>query len=334
MKIYNKKSISNSLKINSIANYFIELNDKNDFVEFHKFVKSKDLPVLVIGEGTNIVLPDFYEGIVVKPDFININFNKTDNTISVGSSVNWHEFVNFTIDKNIIGFENLSSIPGSVGAAPIQNIGAYGQEVSNLIKSVECYDYINNKFITLSKDDCCFSYRHSIFKESNFLIYKIDFYTDIFTEHNLTYESVKKYITNNNINPKNMSTHDVSKMITSIRSITLPDPSLVPNVGSFFKNTVMNKENIKTNKFSFNDLVLWEVDSIKVKVGSARLIELIKNDLKKFDNVEIYKNHSLVIVTNKNASQQNVIDFADHIKQQVFDTFNVSLEIEPSIVLS
>jgi len=108
----------------------------------------------------------------------------------------------------------------------------------------------------------------------------------------------------------------------------------VPNVGSFFKNTVMNKENIKTNKFSFDDLVLWEIDSSKVKVGSARLIELIKNDLKKFDNVEIYKNHSLVIVTNKNASQQNVIDFADHIKQQVFDTFNVSLEIEPSIVLS
>ena len=96
----------------------------------------------------------------------------------------------------------------------------------------------------------------------------------------------------------------------------------------------MNKENIKTNKFSFNDLVLWEVDSIKVKVGSARLIELIKNDLKKFDNVEIYKNHSLVIVTNKVASQQNVIDFADHIKEKVFDTFNVSLEIEPSIVLN
>ena len=334
MKIYNKKLISNSLQINSIADCYIELNDKNDFIEFHKFVKSKDAPVLVIGEGTNVVLPDFYQGIVVKPNFTNININKTDNTISAGSSVNWHEFVNFTINNNIMGFENLSSIPGSVGAAPIQNIGAYGQEVSNLIKSVDCYDYINNKFSTLSKDDCYFSYRHSIFKDNNFVIYNIDFHTDICQEHNLTYESVKKYMTNNNINPKNMTTHDVSKMITSIRSFTLPDPSVVPNVGSFFKNTVMNKKNIKTNKFSFDDLVLWEIDSSKVKVGSARLIELIKNDLKKFDNVEIYKNHSLVIVTNKNASQHNVIDFADHIKQQVFDTFNVSLEIEPTIVLS
>ena len=332
MNIYKNKLINNSLRLNSIANYFIELTDKNDFIELHKFIKIKNLPVLVIGEGTNVVLPDIFEGIVVKPNFNEINFNEHNNTISAGSSVNWHEFVINTINNNIVGFENLSSIPGSVGASPIQNIGAYGQEVSNLIESVDCYDYINNEFISLNNEDCNFSYRNSIFKKNNLLIYKLNFYTDSHKEHNLEYDSIKKYMTNNSIDPKNITTHDVSRMITDIRSITLPDPIKIPNAGSFFKNNVINKSDIKLDRFSIDELVLWEIDSEKVKVGTARLIELIKNELTKFDNVEIYENHSLVLITNKNANQKNVIDFAEHIKERIYDTFHITLEIEPTVI--
>ena len=332
MNIYKKKLINNSLRLNSIANYFIELTDKNDFIKLHKFIKNKNLPVLVIGEGTNVVLPDIYEGIVVKPNFNEINFNEHNNTISAGSSVNWHEFVINTINNNIVGFENLSSIPGSVGASPIQNIGAYGQEVSNLIESVDCYDYINNKFISLNNEDCNFSYRDSVFKKNNLLIYKLNFYTDSHKEHNLEYDSIKKYMTINSIDPKDISTHDVSRMITDIRSMTLPDPIEVPNAGSFFKNNVINKSDIKLDKFSIDELVLWEIDSEKVKVGTARLIELIKNELTKFDNVDIYENHSLVLITNKNANQKNVIDFAEHIKERIYDTFHITLEIEPTVI--
>ena len=332
MNIHKKKLINNSLRLNSIANYFLELTNKNDFIELHKFIKIKNLPVLVIGEGTNVVLPDLFEGIVVKPNFNDINFDDHDNTISAGSSVNWHEFVIHTINNNIVGFENLSSIPGSVGAAPIQNIGAYGQEVSNLIESVDCYDYINNEFISLNNEDCNFSYRDSIFKKNNLLIYKLNFYTDSHKEHNLEYDSIKKYMTNNKIDPKNISTHDVSRMITNIRSTTLPDPIEVPNAGSFFKNIVVNKNSIKLDKFSIDELVLWEIDSEKVKVGSARLIELIKDGFTKFDNVEIYENHSLVLITNKNTNQKNIIDFAEHIKERIYDTFNIALEIEPTVI--
>ena len=332
MNIYKKRLINNSLRLNSIANYFIELTDKNDFIELHKFIKNKNLPVLVIGEGTNVVLPDIFEGIVVKPNFNEINFNEHNNTISAGSSVNWHEFVINTINNNIVGFENLSSIPGSVGASPIQNIGAYGQEVSNLIESVDCYDYINNKFISLNNEDCNFSYRDSVFKKNNLLIYKLNFYTDSHKEHNLEYDSIKKYMTINSIDPKDISTHDVSRMITDIRSMTLPDPIEVPNAGSFFKNNVINKSDIKLDKFSIDELVLWEIDSEKVKVGTARLIELIKNELTKFDNVDIYENHSLVLITNKNANQKNVIDFAEHIKERIYDTFHITLEIEPTVI--
>ena len=332
MKIYKKKLINNSLRLNSIANYFIELTDENDFIELHEFIKMKNLPVLVIGEGTNLVLPDVFEGIVVKPNFNDINFNEHDNTISAGSSVNWHEFVIHTINNNIIGFENLSSIPGSVGAAPIQNIGAYGQEVSNLIQSVDCYDYISNEFISLNKEDCCFSYRNSIFKNNNLLIYRLNFFTDNHKELNLHYDSIKKYMTANEIDPNNINTLEVSRMITNIRSITLPDPMDVPNAGSFFKNAVVNKSLIKLDKFSIDELVLWEIDSKKVKVGSARLIELIKDEFNKFDNVDIYENHSLVLITNENANQKNVIDFAEHIKERIFDIFHITLEIEPTVI--
>ena len=136
----------------------------------------------------------------------------------------------------------------------------------------------------------------------------------------------------NSIDPKKISTRDVSRMISDIRSITLPDPIEVPNAGSFFKNIVINKSDIKLDKFSIDELVLWEIDSEKVKVGSARLIELIKNELTKFDNVDIYKNHSLVLITNKNANQKNVIDFAEHIKEKIYDTFHITLEIEPTVI--
>ena len=226
----------------------------------------------------------------------------------------------------------MSSIPGSVGASPIQNIGAYGQEVSNLIESVDCYDYINNEFISLNNEDCNFSYRDSIFKKNNLLIYRLNFYTDTHKEHNLEYDSIKKYMTSNSIDPKKVSTLDVSRMISDIRSITLPDPIEVPNAGSFFKNNVINKSDIKLDRFSIDELVLWEIDSEKVKVGTARLIELIKNELTKFDNVDIYENHSLVLITNKNANQKNVIDFAEHIKERIYDTFHITLEIEPTVI--
>ena len=151
-------------------------------------------------------------------------------------------------------------------------------------------------------------------------------------EHNLEYDSIKKYMTNNSIDPKNITTRDVSRMITDIRSITLPDPIEIPNAGSFFKNNVINKSDIKLDRFSIDELVLWEIDSEKVKVGTARLIELIKNELTKFDNVEIYENHSLVLITNKNANQKNVIDFAEHIKERIYDTFHITLEIEPAVI--
>jgi len=334
MKIFNNTSICNSLKIASNAKYYIEIHHRDDFSELNEFIAKKNLPILVIGEGTNLVLPDFFEGIAVKPMFNHINYDNALNIVSVGSSVNWNSLVKEMVNNNIYGYENLSSIPGSVGAAPIQNIGAYGQEVSKLIMSVDCYDYKTGKFINLTNDDCDFRYRDSIFKNNTLIIYNINFITNHKNNFNHEYESIKRYITKHEVNINSLKLKDASLMITNIRNSTLPNPSSIPNVGSFFKNSIIKIDDIKTNKFLLNQLILWDIDSMYVKVGSARLIELIKNEIQKHENVTIYENHSLVLVTNGKATQSEVLNFAEDIKEKVFEVFNISLEIEPTVIVN
>ncbi len=332
MNILSNHNISNSLKINSKCRFFIEINEVTQFENLYKFVNEQKLPVLVIGEGTNIVPKDYFEGIVIKPTFNKVQYNTNDSTVSVGSSVNWHSFVKEMIENKIYGFENLSLIPGSVGASPIQNIGAYGQEVSNLIAKVDCFDYVKNKFLSLSNSDCNFSYRKSSLKDKPYIIFNIDFITNGFKSLNLEYESIQSYIKDNNINLSSISLNRASEIIVDIRNSILPDPIQVPNVGSFFKNPTINKNEINTSKFNLEDLIIWQHDSDRVKVGAARLIQLVKNDLENFNNVSIYSNHALVLISNGKATQREILSFANNIKDVVNETFNISLDIEPTVI--
>ena len=332
MNILSNHNISNSLKINSKCRFFIEINEVTQFENLYKFINEQKLPVLVIGEGTNIVPKDYFEGVVIKPTFNKVQYNTNDSTVSVGSSVNWHSFVKEMIKKKIYGFENLSLIPGSVGASPIQNIGAYGQEVSNLIARVDCFDYVKNKFLSLSNSDCNFSYRKSSLKDKPYIIFNIDFITNGFKSLNLEYESIQNYIKDNNINLSSISLNRASEIIVDIRNSILPDPIQIPNFGSFFKNPTINKNEINTSKFNLEDLIIWHHDSDTVKVGAARLIQLVKNDLENFNNVSIYSNHALVLVSNGKATQREILSFANNIKDVINETFNISLDIEPTVI--
>jgi len=322
-------NINNSLKINSCAKLYTEISTKDDFIELHKYIKNNDLTYLVIGEGTNIVLPENFNGIVIALSFNELTFDNDLKTVRAGASLNWHNFVCECIKNNIHGFENLSLIPGSVGAAPIQNIGAYGQEVSKLIKNVYCFDLNSGEFITLDNKSCRFSYRDSILKNNSFIIYSVDFKSDSNKLLNIEYESIKRYLDTNKIDRKALNLQSLSEAICNIRNLTLPDPNIIPNAGSFFKNTIINKNEINTSEFSIDDLIIWEIDDDLVKVGSARLIELIRNRLPKSANVDIYSNHSLVLTTNGQASQDDVLSYANEIMKTVKNVFNIKLEIEP-----
>tara|TARA_B100001029_G_scaffold179654_1_gene190145 strand:+ start:644 stop:1648 length:1005 start_codon:yes stop_codon:yes gene_type:complete len=332
MKIYENHEINNSLKIESLCKYYIEILEIKDFDSINNFILEKELPVLVLGEGTNIIPPKYYEGIVLKPLFKNINFDKDKNIVSVGASVNWNSLVNEMIRNNIYGFENLSLIPGTVGAAPIQNIGAYGQEVSNLILKVDCYDYKDRKFISFNNDDCNFLYRNSSLKNKSLVIYNIDFITNHKNEFNIDYKSIQKHIINNDIEIKDINLKSISDIICSIRNSILPNPNEIPNAGSFFKNPIVKKNQIKTDHFKLDDLVIWNIDSEFIKVGAARLIQLIKKDLYDAKNIKIYEKHSLVLITNSKASQEEILKYVNQIQDKVLEIFNISLEVEPTII--
>ena len=332
MNILSDHNIANSLRINSKCRYFIEINEISEFKKLYDFINEQKKPIFILGEGTNIVPNDYYDGIVIKPRFNHIKYDKSKCIVSVGSSVNWHYFVEEMVENNIYGFENLSLIPGSVGASPIQNIGAYGQDVSELISKIDCFDYKKNKLISLSNSDCNFSYRNSSLRDKPYIIYNIDFHTNRPKLLNLKYESLQNYIKKNNLNASKLSLSDTSKIIINIRNSILPDPNSIPNAGSFFKNPTIREENINTNQFSLDELIIWNRNSNNVKVGAARLIQLIKDDLNNHNNVSIYSEHALILISNGKASQKDILNFANNIREVVMKTFNISLDIEPTVI--
>lgn len=332
MNILSDHNVPNSLRINSKCKYFVEVNEISEFKNLYSFINEQKKPIFILGEGTNIIPTDYFDGIVIKPKFNHIKFDNIKSTVSVGSSVNWHYFVEKMIANNIYGYENLSLIPGSVGACPIQNIGAYGQDVSELILKIDCFDYKNNKLISLSNSECGFSYRNSSLRDKPYIIYNIDFDINRSKSLNLKYESIKNYIKNNKIDESKLSLIDASKIIINIRNSILPDPNTIPNAGSFFKNPTINEQKINTNHFPLDDLIIWSHDDDKVKVGAARLIQLIKNDLNNYNNVSIYSKHALILISNGKATQKDILNVANNIKEVVMETFNIPLDIEPTVI--
>jgi UDP-N-acetylmuramate dehydrogenase len=330
MIIKNYSLVNNSLGIRSKCKYLLTLEDETDFDELKDFLTNNNEKFYIVGEGTNLVLPDYYDGIIIRAKFNTLFEDKVNNILKVGAAYNWTNLVNFCISKNINGFENLIDIPGSVGASPVQNIGAYGVEVASLIESIDCYCLNEYKKINLTNSECNFIYRNSSLKNSNRLIYNINFIANKKTNLSINYQTIKDFIRKNNIDIK--TTAEVAGVISQIRSKALPDPNIINNVGSFFKNPIVEINSINFSNYSKDDLIIWNYDEAKVKVGAARLIELIKKKISIHKNVSLFENHSLVLVTNGQATQEDVITFASEIKDLVYETFNIKLEIEPNII--
>lgn len=275
--------------------------------------------------------PEYFDGMIIKSAFKEISNNSND-VLNVGSAVNWDELVNYSLENNIKGFENLSLIPGSVGASPIQNIGAYGVEVSSLISCIYCYDIKNREFITLSNAECNFKYRSSLLKNSTLFIISIDFIIDEQRKLNTKYQSIQNYMLDNNITNDSLTNISLAKIVREIRKSVLPNHHKIFNAGSFFKNPIVNKNNINQETYNLDQLVYWELENKMLKVGAARLIELIKDKIPASENVSLYEKHSLVLVTNGKAIQSEVLTYANAIQNIVYETFNINLDIEPNII--
>jgi len=328
MKINTQIKIENSLNLRCLTNNLYEIDSENDLLKIE--YQSPD-ELLVIGECTNLVLPPKLNKIILKSKNRIIK-NLSSNIYKVGSAVNWNDFVEKIIEDNRCGIENLIGIPGSVGAAPVQNIGAYGVQISDFIESINVFDLQEKSFINLSKEECEFGYRSSIFQKKPYFIIDVVFEFHNIEKLNTEYEGIQYIIESQSKDEKTLSSADLGLIIRELRDSKLPNPRKIPNVGSFFKNPIINEKNISYKNFSRDDLIIWDYDESSVKVGAGRLIELIKGNLKDKTIENLHLNHALVLTNKNNISYEDILDISSDIKDKVFDEFNIHLEIEPTVI--
>ena len=329
MKLSNKikKSFSlkenNLLKIDSTAKFFIEIFDFEDLKNIQNFTSTKKINFCILGEGSNVVLPNLLNKFVIKISFNEILIE--DNLITVGAGKNWDDFVLWSLENGYCGLENLSGIPGSIGAAPIQNIGAYGSEVSDFIDEVICFDMESNNFVCFTNNDCKFSYRKSIFQDKNSLVViKVKFKLTKDFQPNLEYEDL------NFLKAEEITPFIIRKHILKIRKAKISDPQEHPNVGSFFKNPIISLDELEKIKQILPRIKFYSYIDNKVKISAAFLIESL--NLKGFalNNARVSEKHSLVL-ENKSEKSEDILDLASYIQASVLENYNINLEIEPQI---
>ena len=329
MKLSNKikQSFSlkenNLLKIDSTAKFFIEIFDLEDLKNIQNFTSTKKINFCILGEGSNVVLPNLLNKFVIKISFNEISLE--DNLITVGAGKNWDDFVLWSLENGYCGLENLSGIPGSIGAAPIQNIGAYGSEVSDFIDEVICFDMDSNSLVSFTNNDCKFSYRQSIFQDRDSLIVvKVRFKLTKDFHPNLEYEDL------NFLKAEEISPHIIRKHILKIRKAKISDPKEHPNVGSFFKNPIISLDELEKIKQILPKIKFYSYIDNKVKISAAFLIESLS--LKGFvlNNARVSEKHSLVL-ENKSEKSEDILDLASHIQASVLENYNINLELEPQI---
>ena len=329
MKLSNKikQSFSlkenNLLKIDSTAKFFIEIFDLEDLKDIQNFTSTKKINFCILGEGSNVVLPNLLNKFVIKISFNEISIE--DNLITVGAGKNWDDFVLWSLENGYCGLENLSGIPGSIGAAPIQNIGAYGSEVSDFIDEVICFDMDSNSLVSFTNNDCKFSYRQSIFQDKDSLIViKVKFKLTKDFQPNLEYEDL------NFLKAEEISPHIIRKHILKIRKAKISDPQEHPNVGSFFKNPIISLDELEKIKQILPKIKFYSYIDNKVKISAAFLIESLS--LKGFvlNNARVSEKHSLVL-ENKSEKSEDILDLASHIQASVLENYNINLELEPQI---
>ena len=321
----------NSLRIDKSANYFCEVTSLEESQEAIEFSRLKKLKILVLGSGTNVVLTKNFDGLVIKNKIEGKKRKKE--SVTLGSGENWHQCVLWSLKQKLNGLENLALIPGTSGAAPIQNIGAYGVEISSKISIVRTINLKTGELIDFSKDDCLFSYRDSFFKKKNneYLIIALELNLTKNKKSDTSYQSLREYLIKDDINPEKATANQVCRAVTTIRNRLLPDPEIQPNVGSFFKNLIMERKEYRDLKKILKEIPCFKTDDGKCKVPSAYLIEKAGWKGFKKRDVSISPNHALVLLSSGNSSCEEILGFSSTIVEDIHNKFGVKLEIEPSI---
>ena len=322
----------NSFNVDHKVNYFLKVNNKKDLIDFLKVEKYKKESKFILGGGSNILFTKDYNGVILYNNIKGIEIIDEDLKtikIKVGSGENWDKLVSYCVEQKWYGIENLSLIPGSVGAAPIQNIGAYGTEIKNYIDKVNGINLVTTKNKTYDNKSCEFSYRDSIFKrdlKNIFFITSIEIKLYKTPKFNLNYKDLI------GLNEKKISILELRNKIIKIRNSKLPNPIKIGNAGSFFKNPIVTKDKFNLLRNKYSDIKYYKTENQKYKIPAAWLIE--KCGWKGYTDkiVGVYKDHALVIVNYNSESGETIKKFSNKIKEDIKKTFLIDLEVEVNIV--
>ena len=323
-----------TMKLGGPARFMVDVRTTDELMTVYRNARSKNLPIFILGGGSNVIAKDEgFPGLVIRiriPGFETINDDVSTTTIKVGAGESWDQTVKRTVDMRLSGMEALTMIPGTVGGAPVQNIGAYGQEVSETITSLEAYDSKTDTMVTLTNEQCKFSYRNSIFRSTEtgrYIITSVTFKLYKSAPQPPFYDALQAYFDQHGIT---MFTQQIIRdAVIAIRSEKLPDPSTTPNTGSFFKNAIIEDWQLAELTTKYPDIKTYEMGDGRIKVPTGWLIEKVGLKGQLLHGIRVHDKNALVLINESASGYADLAAARDEIIGKVRDTFRIQIEQEP-----
>lgn len=324
----------NTFGIDVRARYFADILTEADLSVLFSKPIAQSQKLLILGGGSNMLFTQDFDGLVVKISIPGISYQQDGNVVEVvaGGGVVWNDLVNYCVAHGFAGIENLSLIPGTVGASPIQNIGAYGVELKDVFESCQAFEIATGQLKIFGYADCKFGYRDSVFKnelKNQFIITSVKFRLNKVAKLQTHYGAITAELENRAIHHPTIA--DISKVVADIRVSKLPDPSTIGNAGSFFKNPVIDKVQFEELVAKHPAVVNYPTPEGRVKIAAGWLIEQCGFKGKVVGQTGTWKNQALVLVNQGNASGHEVYVFSEHIIETVRAKFGITLEREVNI---
>ena len=323
-----------TMKLGGEARYMATADSASDVVSLYRNARKENLPIFVLGGGSNVITHDeVFEGIVLLNKIKGFEIiSETDETtdVKIGAGEVWDEVVEKAIGLGLQGIEAMSGIPGTAGAAPVQNVGAYGQEIADTLISLEAYDSKTDTIVTISANECDFSYRNSIFRDKEkgrYCILNITLRLNKAEPKPPHYASLQRYIDENDIREVNLSVIRVA--VLNIRSEKLPDPAELPSAGSFFKNALVEKWKLEELQKEYSDIPNYAMSDGRYKIPTGWLIDKAGLRGYRSHGMRVYEKNALVLVNDSATGYDDLAAIREEIVQIVFDKFGIKIEQEP-----
>ncbi len=330
----------NTFGIDVMAQYFAgfsTIEQLEELLEFEKLkINNPKSSTFILGGGSNILFTKNVEGLVLKNEIKGIERIGEDENyvyLKTGAGENWHQLVLYCINNNLAGMENLSLIPGNVGASPMQNIGAYGVEIKDVFHQLEAFHLLEKKIVRFAKDDCKFGYRESIFKgelKDQFVILNVTYRLNKIPHFNTSYGAIEQELQTMGI--KELTIQAISQAVINIRSSKLPDPAVIGNAGSFFKNPEIDNEQFVNLRTAFSAIVGYDLHNGKTKLAAGWLIEQCGWKGYRKKDAGCYAKQALILVNYGAASGKEIFSLSEQIINSVKEKFVVLLQREVNIV--